>query len=83
MKAKEIVNGGREKGVCLYQRYDSYEGQSRYASLLYRQENISERFPHLLRRAVLCRLYNESGDSEVRDARAHERACSATRIVGT
>ena len=72
-----------KRGSAFMNDMNSYEGQSRYASLLYRQENISERFPHLLRRAVLCRLYNESGDSEVRDARAHERACSATRIVGT
>jgi hypothetical protein len=50
----------------------SYEGQCRCAFFLYRQENISERTPHLLERTVLCRLYNESGDSEVRGPHAHE-----------
>ena len=39
----------------------SYEDQRRCAFLLYRQENISERTPHLLERTVLCKLYNESG----------------------
>src|SRR5262245_48656612 len=43
----------------------SYEGQRRCAFLLYRQENISERTPHLLERTVLCKLYNDSGRSEV------------------
>ena len=33
----------------------SCEDQRRCAFLLYRQENISERTPHLLERTVLCR----------------------------
>src|SRR6516164_1834411 len=61
----------------------SYEGQCCCAFLLYRQENISERTPRLLGRTVLCRLCNESGDSEVRGPHAHEQACSMMCIVGT
>src|SRR6516165_1145178 len=61
----------------------SYEGQCRCAFLLYRQENISERPPHLLERTVLCRLYNESDGSEVRGPHAHEQTCSVMCIVGT
>src|SRR5262249_2234468 len=60
-----------------------YEGQPTCAFLLYRQENISERTPRLLGRAVLCRLCNESGGSEVRGSHAHEQACSVMCIVGT
>jgi hypothetical protein len=48
----------------------SYEGQCRFA--FYRQENISERTPPLLGRAVLCRHCNESGGSEVRGPERRE-----------
>src|SRR5262245_3196448 len=61
----------------------SYEGQCRCAFLLYRQENISERTPRLLRRTVLCRLCNESGNSEARGPHAHEQTYSVMYIVGT
>ena len=64
-------------------RGGSYEGQCRCAFLLYRQENISEGTPRLLRRTVLCRLCNESGGLEVRGPHAHEPAYSVMCIVGT
>src|SRR5215510_13264987 len=61
----------------------SYEGQCRCAFSLYRQENISERTPRLLRRTVLCKLCNESGGPEGRGPHAHEQTYSAMCIVGT
>src|SRR5215472_5243712 len=64
-------------------RGGSCEDQRRCAFLLYRQENILERTPHLLERTVLCRLCNESGGLEVRSPHAHELTCSVMRIVGT
>src|SRR5262249_432040 len=75
--------GANRAGLDALPGDGSCEGQRRFAFLLYRQENISERTPHLLGRAVLCRRRNESGGSEVWDPHAHERTCSVTSIVGT
>src|SRR5262249_15987689 len=47
--------GANRAGLDALPGDGSCEGQRRFAFLLYRQENISERTPHLLGRAVLCR----------------------------
>jgi hypothetical protein len=60
----------------------SYEGRRLCVFFVYRQENISERAPHLLVGAVLCGLCN-IGCSEVPAPLEREQACSATCILDT
>jgi hypothetical protein len=59
----------------------SCEGQSHRVFLIYRQENISERAPHLLVEAALYRPGNKSDSSEVPAPLAREQACSVMCIA--